>query len=98
LSIELTLIPRDLQGHMRNTNTMRTIESRSSSLFPDMQTFWNVGQLMKKAMMVRASNPPCQCCQPFDHEALLMELLAAEHDSKEPDDGALEGSGDDYEA
>ena len=41
---------------------------------------------------------PRQRRQPFDREALLMELLAAEHDSEEPDDGALEGSGDDYGA
>ncbi|KAJ7224683.1 hypothetical protein GGX14DRAFT_651370 [Mycena pura] len=31
-------------------------------------------------------------------EALYMELLAAEHSDKAPDAGALEGSGDDYEA
>ncbi|KAJ7701348.1 hypothetical protein B0H16DRAFT_1833443, partial [Mycena metata] len=30
-------------------------------------------------------------------EALLMELLAAEHSDEEPDTGAQEGSGDDYE-
>ncbi|KAJ7235969.1 hypothetical protein C8J57DRAFT_1248072 [Mycena rebaudengoi] len=30
-------------------------------------------------------------------EALLMELLAAEHSDKDPDAGAQEGSGDDYE-
>ena len=38
--------------------------------------------------------------QSFDQEALLMELflLAAEHDDEEPDDGVLEGSGDDYGA
>ncbi|KAK0432830.1 ribonuclease H-like domain-containing protein [Armillaria borealis] len=35
--------------------------------------------------------------QQFDHETLLMELLAAEHSGEEPDDGALEGSGDDFE-
>ncbi|KAJ7333203.1 hypothetical protein DFH08DRAFT_966046 [Mycena albidolilacea] len=29
-------------------------------------------------------------------EGLYMELLAAEHSGKEPDDGELEGSGDDY--
>ncbi|KAJ7883681.1 hypothetical protein B0H14DRAFT_2248190, partial [Mycena olivaceomarginata] len=33
----------------------------------------------------------------FDREQLLMELLAAEHSSEEPDDGELSGSGDDYE-
>ncbi|KAJ7435413.1 ribonuclease H-like domain-containing protein [Mycena latifolia] len=32
----------------------------------------------------------------FDREQLLMELLAAEHSDEEPDDGELEGSGDDY--
>ncbi|KAJ7195963.1 hypothetical protein GGX14DRAFT_376553, partial [Mycena pura] len=31
-------------------------------------------------------------------EALYMELLTAEHSDKAPDAGALEGSGDDYEA
>ncbi|KAJ7218393.1 hypothetical protein GGX14DRAFT_390169 [Mycena pura] len=30
-------------------------------------------------------------------ESLYMELLAAEHSGEEPDDGALEGSGDDYD-
>ena len=30
-------------------------------------------------------------------EALYMELLAAEHSDEEPDAGALEGSGDDFE-
>ncbi|KAJ7850400.1 hypothetical protein B0H14DRAFT_2355697, partial [Mycena olivaceomarginata] len=36
-------------------------------------------------------------CRPtFNHEQLLMELLAAEHSSEEPDDGELLGSGDDY--
>ncbi|KAJ6618547.1 hypothetical protein B0H10DRAFT_2433837 [Mycena sp. CBHHK59/15] len=33
----------------------------------------------------------------FTREELLMELLAAEHSDEEPDDGELEGSGDDYE-
>ena len=36
--------------------------------------------------------------QSFDREALLMELLATEHDDEEPDDDALEGSSDDYGA
>ena len=36
--------------------------------------------------------------QPFDREALLMKLLATEHDDEEPDDDALEGSSDDYGA
>lgn len=31
-------------------------------------------------------------------EALMMELLQAEYEGEEPDDGELEGSGDDYEA
>ena len=30
-------------------------------------------------------------------ESLYMELLAAEHSDEEPDAGALEGSGDDFE-
>jgi hypothetical protein len=34
----------------------------------------------------------------FDEETLLMELLAAEHDDEPFDDGALEASGDDYDA
>ncbi|KAJ7938682.1 hypothetical protein B0H13DRAFT_1851269 [Mycena leptocephala] len=33
----------------------------------------------------------------FNREQPLMELLAAEHSSGEPDDGELTGSGDDYE-
>ncbi|KAJ7206663.1 ribonuclease H-like domain-containing protein [Mycena pura] len=33
----------------------------------------------------------------FNREELLMELLAAEHSDEEPDDGELEGSGDDYD-
>lgn len=45
-----------------------------------------------------SKRPVVQHRQPFDREALLMELLAAEHDDEEPDDGALEGSGDDYGA
>ncbi|KAJ7886598.1 hypothetical protein B0H14DRAFT_2338165, partial [Mycena olivaceomarginata] len=32
----------------------------------------------------------------FTRETLLMELLAQEHSDEEPDDGELEGSGDDY--
>ena len=45
-----------------------------------------------------SKRPVVQRRQPFDREALLMELLAAEHDDEEPDDGTLEGSGDDYGA
>lgn len=33
---------------------------------------------------------------PIDEEARMMELLAAEYDDEPPDDGELEGSGDDY--
>jgi hypothetical protein len=36
-------------------------------------------------------------CPTFNRNQLLMELLAAEHSSEEPDDGELSGSGDDYE-
>ncbi|KAJ7117578.1 hypothetical protein C8R44DRAFT_761877 [Mycena epipterygia] len=34
---------------------------------------------------------------PFTEEEQLMELLGAEHSDEEPDDGELEGSGDDYD-
>lgn len=34
----------------------------------------------------------------FDEETRMMELLAAEYEDEPPDDGALEGSGDDYES
>ena len=34
--------------------------------------------------------------RPFDDEARMMELLAAEYDDEPPNDGELEGSGDDY--
>jgi hypothetical protein len=42
---------------------------------------------------------PLGCCkqQPLDEEAWMMELLAAEYEDEPPDDGKLEGSGDDYE-
>ncbi|KAJ7850456.1 hypothetical protein B0H13DRAFT_2360670 [Mycena leptocephala] len=36
-------------------------------------------------------------CEQFTREALLMELLAAEESDESPDDGALSGSGDEYE-
>jgi len=48
--------------------------------------------------MGKSKQTPHQHHQPFDCEALLMELLAIEHDSEEPDDGTLEGLGDDYRA
>jgi hypothetical protein len=35
--------------------------------------------------------------QPYDEETRMMELLAAEYEDEPPDDGELEGSGDDYE-
>ncbi|KAJ7580634.1 hypothetical protein C8J56DRAFT_914794 [Mycena floridula] len=35
--------------------------------------------------------------QVFNREVLLMELLGAEAEDEAPDDGALEGSGDDFE-
>ncbi|KAJ7864543.1 hypothetical protein B0H13DRAFT_1637672, partial [Mycena leptocephala] len=34
--------------------------------------------------------------QVVSEEVLYMQLLAAEHSGEEPDDGELEGSGDDY--
>jgi hypothetical protein len=36
--------------------------------------------------------------RPFDEESWLMELLAAECEDEPPDDGELEGSGDDYQS
>ncbi len=33
----------------------------------------------------------------LDDESRLMELIAAEYEGEAPDDGALEGSGDEYE-
>ncbi|KAJ6539936.1 hypothetical protein B0H10DRAFT_1856165 [Mycena sp. CBHHK59/15] len=33
----------------------------------------------------------------FTQQQLLMQLLGAEHSDEEPDDGELEGSGDDYD-
>ncbi|KAJ7798073.1 hypothetical protein B0H14DRAFT_3546293 [Mycena olivaceomarginata] len=43
------------------------------------------------------ANPPRRAPRKaFTREELLMELLAAEHSEEEPDDGELEGSGDDF--
>ncbi|KAJ6616189.1 hypothetical protein B0H10DRAFT_2029296, partial [Mycena sp. CBHHK59/15] len=41
--------------------------------------------------------PACAPRKAFTQQQLLMELLAAEHSDEEPDDGELEGSGDDYD-
>ncbi|KAJ7584740.1 ribonuclease H-like domain-containing protein [Mycena floridula] len=43
------------------------------------------------------SKKPIQRRKTFNQEVLLMELLSAEADDEAPDDGELEGSGDDYE-
>ncbi|KAK6981688.1 hypothetical protein R3P38DRAFT_3233777 [Favolaschia claudopus] len=40
--------------------------------------------------------PPSRRRQAFTQEERLMELLAADHSDEEPDDGELEGSGDEY--
>ncbi|KAF7375831.1 DUF659 domain-containing protein [Mycena sanguinolenta] len=40
--------------------------------------------------------PPRPARSTVSEEGLYMELLAAEHSGEEPDDGELEGSGDDY--
>ncbi|KAJ7868911.1 hypothetical protein B0H14DRAFT_2346350, partial [Mycena olivaceomarginata] len=40
---------------------------------------------------------PFTLAQVVSEESLYMELLAAEHSDEEPDAGAQEGSGDDYE-
>ncbi len=42
-----------------------------------------------------ASEQPCQ--KQFDRKVLLIELLAAEHSDEAPDDGAIEGSDDNYD-
>lgn len=44
-----------------------------------------------------APNGPRPRRQQFTQESLLMELLAAGYEDEEPDDGALSGSGDEYE-
>ncbi|KAJ7858884.1 hypothetical protein B0H13DRAFT_1459900, partial [Mycena leptocephala] len=46
-----------------------------------------------------ASNPITLTCRDrvVSEESLYMELLAAEHNDKEPDAGAQEGFGDDYD-
>jgi hypothetical protein len=45
----------------------------------------------------KTANPIRIRRQAFTEESLHMELLAAEHSDEAPDDGELEGSGDDYE-
>ncbi|KAJ7302010.1 hypothetical protein DFH08DRAFT_644087, partial [Mycena albidolilacea] len=43
------------------------------------------------------ANPPYRVPRKaFTRGELLIELLAAEHSKEEPDDGELEGSGDDF--
>ncbi|KAJ7876356.1 hypothetical protein B0H14DRAFT_2501398 [Mycena olivaceomarginata] len=44
------------------------------------------------------ARPPTRASRKaFTKQQLLMELLAAEHSDEEPDNGELEGSGDDYD-
>ncbi|KAJ7924545.1 hypothetical protein B0H13DRAFT_1601553, partial [Mycena leptocephala] len=47
-----------------------------------------------------ASNPITLTCRDrvVSEESLYMELLAAEHNDEEPDAGAQEGFGDDYDS
>jgi hypothetical protein len=46
----------------------------------------------------KAMQPLGHCKQqPLDEEARMMELLTAEYEDEPPDDGKLEGSGNDYE-
>jgi hypothetical protein len=58
---------------------------------------WAPGTL-EKLFGSNVANPviPVRRKRTFDDESRLMELLAAEHDDEEPDDGAKEGSGDDF--
>ncbi|KAJ6628168.1 hypothetical protein B0H10DRAFT_1991676 [Mycena sp. CBHHK59/15] len=48
------------------------------------------GSNLKEPIHIRPS------CTVVSEEVLYMQLLAAEHSGEEPDDGELEGSGDDY--
>ncbi|KAJ7900818.1 hypothetical protein B0H13DRAFT_1551866, partial [Mycena leptocephala] len=45
----------------------------------------------------RPLGKPARCSRVVPEEGLYTELLAAEYSDEEPDAGALEGSGDDFE-
>jgi hypothetical protein len=72
----------------------------------DTDTIMGTGEWQSKPWLLRSLDllfggqawQPLGCLkrQPFDEEAWMMELLAAEYDDEPPDDGELEGSGDDY--
>ncbi|EJD33434.1 hypothetical protein AURDEDRAFT_177482 [Auricularia subglabra TFB-10046 SS5] len=59
---------------------------------------WNLALLFGGKAARPADVPPAATRRKaFTEERLYMELLAAEYDDEEPDDGAKEGSEDDYE-
>ncbi|KAJ7842047.1 hypothetical protein B0H13DRAFT_1648933, partial [Mycena leptocephala] len=47
--------------------------------------------------VTRPIGRPIRRARVVTEEGLYMELLEAEHSDEEPDAGALEGSGDDYD-
>ncbi|KAJ7171974.1 hypothetical protein C8R46DRAFT_821827, partial [Mycena filopes] len=47
--------------------------------------------------VARPIGKPARRSRVVTEEGLYMELLAAEHSDEEPDAGAMEGSGDDFE-
>ncbi|KAK7021681.1 hypothetical protein R3P38DRAFT_3196501 [Favolaschia claudopus] len=51
---------------------------------------------LSKLFAGTVKKPPSRRRQAFTQEERLMELLAADHSDEEPDDGELEGSGDEY--
>ncbi|KAJ7936755.1 glycosyl hydrolase family 61-domain-containing protein [Mycena leptocephala] len=64
--------------------------AKSSRLVPIMLKKLFGGEIASPVSLVRRR-------EAFTEESLYMELLAAEHSDEEPDVGALEGSGDDYD-
>jgi hypothetical protein len=52
---------------------------------------------LKNLFGVGAKRPLKAVRKTFDHETLLMELLAAEYDDEPLDDGEKEGSDDDFD-
>ncbi|KAJ7817108.1 hypothetical protein B0H14DRAFT_3742605 [Mycena olivaceomarginata] len=63
--------------------------SQAANFFPRSLTLLFGGDLKKPVEKPRAKQ--------FTREVLMMELLATEESDEDPDDGALSGSGDEYE-
>jgi hypothetical protein len=70
------------------------LSSRPSlaSHHPCKSLWWQFGGIISRPI-----GKPALRSQVVLEESLSMELLAAEHSDEEPDTGALEGSGDDFE-